>query len=70
MNITDRVYEVTGHPCFICDFSPDRSGDTQQGRQADLNADVIAVAYNPGLSVRANSAMLAASIKSLSLIHI
>ena len=63
MKITDRVFQVAGRPCFICDFSPARSGDTEQGRQADMSADVIAVAYNPGRAVRANSAMLAASIK-------
>ena len=63
MKIAERSYESTGKPCFICDFSPARSGDPRQVDQADIDADLIAVAYNPGRAVRANSAMLAAAIK-------
>lgn len=64
MKITDMSYQATGRPCFICDFSPARSGDPGQVDQADIEADLIAVAYNPGRAVRANSVMLAAAIKN------
>ena len=64
MKITEMSYQATGSPCFICDFSPARSGDPAQVSQADIEADMIAVAYNPGRAVRANSAMLASAIKS------
>jgi 5,10-methylenetetrahydrofolate reductase len=64
MKITDMSYEATGRPCFICDFSPARSGDPRQVDQAGIEADLIAVAYNPGRAVRANSVMLAAAIKN------
>ncbi len=64
MKIVEKSYQATGRPCFICDFSPARSGDPGQVDQADIDADMIAVAYNPGRAVRANSAMLAAAIKS------
>ncbi len=62
--ITERCFEATGHTTFICDFSPPRAGDPGILSQPDIPADFISVAYNPGRSVRANSAMLAASIKS------
>jgi homocysteine S-methyltransferase len=61
--VTGRSFETTGESCFICDFSPPRSGDPAAVIQADIPADFIAVAYNPGRAVRTNSAMLAASIK-------
>ena len=61
--VVDRCYEATGLPCFICDFSPPRSGSPAAIRDADLAADFISVAYNPGRAVRANSAMLAAAIR-------
>ena len=61
--ITDRCYEATGRTCFICDFSPPRSGDPEALQQADIDADFVSVAYNPGRAVRANSPMLAAAIK-------
>lgn len=62
--ITKRSYEVTGHSTFICDFSPPRSGEADVVQQADIDADFISVAYNPGRAVRVNSAMLAAAIKA------
>ena len=61
--VVDRCYEATGQSCFICDFSPPRSGSPAAIRDADLEADFISVAYNPGRAVRTNSAMLAASIR-------
>ena len=61
--VTQLCYEATSHTCFICDFSPPRSGDPSVLQQADIDSDFISVAYNPGRAVRVNSAMLAAAIK-------
>ena len=61
--IVDCTYEATGNPGFICDFSPPRSGSVAEARRADIPADFVSVAYNPGRAVRANSAMLAAAIQ-------
>jgi len=61
--ITDRCYETSRHTCFICDFSPSRSGEAELMNQAIINADFISVAYNPGRSVRVSAPMLAAAIK-------
>lgn len=61
--VTHLCHERTGRAAFICDFSPPRSGDPAALRQADIDADFIAVAYNPGRAARVNSAMLAAAIK-------
>jgi len=61
--ITDRCYEAGRHTCFICDFSPPRSGEAELLNQAIINADFISVAYNPGRSVRVSAHMLAAAIK-------
>ena len=62
--IVGHCFEVTGRAAFICDFSPPRSGDPAAVTQARFGADFISVAYNPGRAVRANSAMLAAAVKS------
>lgn len=62
--VTDRCFEATGHTTFMCDFSPPRSGDPATLSQADIPAEFISVAYNPGRAVRVNSAMLAAGIKN------
>ena len=61
--VTSRCFEATGIPCFICDFSPPRTGDPARLTIPDIDADFISVAYNPGRAVRANSAVLAAFIK-------
>jgi 5,10-methylenetetrahydrofolate reductase len=61
--VTERCFEATGHTSFICDFSPPRSGHPGLLQQADIDADFISVAYNPGRSVRVNAPMLAAAIK-------
>jgi methionine synthase / methylenetetrahydrofolate reductase(NADPH) len=61
--ITQRCFEATGRTAFICDFSPPRSGDPEAVQQANIEADFISVAYNPGRAVRASSALLAAAIK-------
>ena len=63
VRVVDSCYESTGRPGFICDFSPPRSGSISEARRADIPADFISVAYNPGRAVRANSAMLAAAIR-------
>jgi len=62
--ITERCFEATGHPTFICDFSPPRAGDPQPLKEAaTLDVEFISVGYNPGKSVRADSAMVAAAIQ-------
>jgi len=63
MKITEGCFEATGHTSIICDFSPPRSGDPRVVDQAQIDADFISVAYNPGRAVRTNSAMLAAAIQ-------
>lgn len=63
VRVVDCSYESTGRPGFICDFSPPRSGNAAEALRADIPADFISVAYNPGRAVRANSAMLAAAIR-------
>lgn len=63
MRVTECSYERTGRPGFICDFSPPRSGNIVEAGRADIPADFISVAYNPGRAVRANPAMLAAAIR-------
>ena len=63
MKITQAAFEVTGHTSIICDFSPPRSGDPGIVKQAQIDADFISVAYNPGRAVRANSPMIAGAIQ-------
>ena len=63
VRVVDCSYESTGRSGFICDFSPPRSGSIAEARRADIPADFISVAYNPGRAVRANSTMLAAAIR-------
>ena len=63
VKVVDNCYESMGRPGFICDFSPPRSGSISEARRADIPADFIAVAYNPGRAVRASSAMMAAAIR-------
>ena len=49
-----------GEPVVICDFSPPRSGDPAfVERIAELPADFIVVAYNPGRIPRADSIAVA-----------
>ena len=64
MKITEMCAIQGDKTVFISDFSPLKSGSfdsikTIQG----LDVDYICVAYNPGKVVRADSAMLAYSIK-------
>ena len=64
--VTSRCFEATGRPCFICDFSPPRSGDSSAidvPALRSIGTDFISIAYNPGRAVRVNSAILAAFVK-------
>ena len=63
VKVTDGCFEASGHTSFICDFSPARSGDSSAVSQAQIDADFISVAYNPGRAVRVSSPMLAAAIQ-------
>lgn len=50
---------------YVLDVSPPRSGNELLVQELlDLTPDVFSVAYNPGLSVRVNSAMMASWIQS------
>jgi homocysteine S-methyltransferase len=63
--VIEQVANAVDRVSIVCDFSPPRGGDAALlGDTASLDADFISVAYNPGLSVRVNSAMTAAWIKS------
>ena len=62
--VTELCHEAAGQPCFICDFSPPRSGRPVTELSASLNVDLVSVAYNPGRSVRTDSAMLASHIRN------
>lgn len=64
-----KVTEIGGathtQPVIICDFTPPRGGDPAllDGANDLAAADFIAVAYNPGKLVRADSAAAALAIK-------
>ena len=49
--VTEKCFETTGRTCFICDFSPPRSGDISvlqnTATEAVKGADFISIAYNP-----------------------
>ena len=62
--VTELCHEATGQPCLICDFSPPRSGRPVVELASSLNVDFVSVAYNPGRSVRTDSAMLASHIRN------
>lgn len=63
--VIEQLASVVDHVSIICDVSPPRGGDASLlSDTASLDADFISIAYNPGLSVRVNSAMTAAWIKS------
>ncbi len=65
--MTDLLTSAQGRPVFLCDFSPPRGADASALQDAaSLEADALCVAYAPGKSVRADSAMLAAAIKQRS----
>ena len=65
MKVTDLTASRGDRPVFICDFSPPRFADWNVvQRAAELSADFLCVAYNPGKAVRVDSAMLASTIKT------
>ena len=62
--IAERRAQDEDAVLFICDFSPPRSSSSDSLEPArHIAADFISVAYNPGRSVRVNSAFAAYSIK-------
>ena len=62
--ITEKRAQDADSVLFICDFSPPRGpGLAFLDNAIGLNVDFISVAYNPGKSVRVDSAMLAYYIK-------
>ena len=63
MKVIDVAFETTGHSSIMCDFSPPRSGEPNIVTQAQIDANLILVAYNPGKAVRTSSPMLAAAIQ-------
>ena len=58
--VTEAVQSSAGRPVVICDVSPPR-GSTPGPLEnaADLDADFLSVAYNPGQSVRVSSVFAA-----------
>ena len=65
MKVTERYAQKASGPLIACDFSPPRSGDQAFAQEvAALDADFICVAYSPGKSVRLDSMVAAAIIKS------
>ena len=62
--VTDACYEATGRTTFMCDYSPPRSGNPDLSPRPDIGADFVSVAYSPGHSVRADSAMQAAALRA------
>ena len=65
MKLIDMCHEHREVPMFICDVSPPRGPEMGNlNTLRDIDADLVCVAYNPGKSVRADSAMLAAVIKN------
>lgn len=64
--ITEKVSSNAskGRVTFICDFSPARGADSGYLEQAKgLDVDFICVVYNPGKSVRMDSAVAAYTIR-------
>lgn len=58
--IAQAYTERAGEPLFICDFSPPRGAMEQMLAPAhQLDTDWVSMAYNPGRSVRVNSAIAA-----------
>ena len=63
MKVIDVAFETTGHSSIMCDFSPPRSGEPNIVTQAQIDANLILVAYNQAKAVRTSSPMLAAAIQ-------
>lgn len=63
VKVTDQVQASTALPVIICDYSPPRSGLLSDISPPPTGADFLLVNANPGRSVRADSAILAAVLK-------
>ncbi len=65
MKVTEKCATQGERTLFVCDFSPLKSSSAASHVEdaAILDADYICVAYNPGKAVRADSAVLAYTIK-------
>ena len=63
--IVDSAFEKPGLPCFICDYSPPRSGVLNRENHPNIEAHFLSIAHSPGQSVRASSSMVASKVKSL-----
>ena len=64
LSITELI-RSSSQTVYVLDVSPPRSGnDSITSRVLDLTPDVFSVAYNPGLSVRVNSVMLASWVQN------
>lgn len=61
--VVDRRNEVAGCPCFICDYSPPRSGRPEDLPAPPGNVQFVSAAYNPGRAVRVNSVATAAVLR-------
>ena len=61
--VVDLRNGVTGRPCFICDYSPPRSGRRQDVPAPPDNVQFVSAAYNPGRAVRVNSVATAAVLR-------
>ncbi|MSP79262.1 MAG: hypothetical protein EXR67_06920 [Dehalococcoidia bacterium] len=57
--VVERYHAAGNAPVFLCDFSPPRGADSSLLDPArTLDADFLCVAYNPGKSVRVDSAFV------------
>ncbi len=61
--VVERCRAVTGKAAFICDYSPPRSGRTEDIPRPPEQADFISAAYNPGRAVRVNPVAMAAALR-------
>ena len=63
VKVTASFNKLTRKPCFICDYSPQKSGLIELNALYPDIADYILVNSSPGFSVRASSSMVAAYIQ-------
>lgn len=61
--VVDRTSAQTGRPAFICDYSPPRSGRSEDVPAPPEAADFVSAAYNPGRAVRMNSVAAATVLR-------
>ncbi len=61
--VVDRRNAGTGRTCFICDYSPPRSGRPEDLPAPPDNVQFVSAAYNPGRAVRVNSVATAAVLR-------